>query len=254
MSDQPPVPTHDRRAPIRKATATKMSASGPEDRIASSRDIAIYFREDCRTLRDSLQLEMVVAQYWLRIRDVRSSTGVPVGDAAGAGIVAELEGAGDPLSRAILLGLADLGVGDTARRSGEAAARLAERGVGLPPEFEDLGEVRALHAWRATAGGRRGEYVLFAELEHPRGARHTLALFVEPRGGGSVKHIGLLTAMRELDPGGPFDPERMERLAIPEAGGLMREVLERSYGRDLAGSDDHRVPIAAARARAMVAT
>src|SRR5204863_1848057 len=94
----------ERRSPIRKALPTRESASGPSDRIASSRDVAIYFREDCRTLQDSLQLEMVVAQYLLRIRDVRSSAGVPVGDAVGAGIVAELEGHGDPLSHAILRG------------------------------------------------------------------------------------------------------------------------------------------------------
>ena len=62
--------------------------------------MAIYFREDCRTLRDSLQLEMVVAQYCLQIRDVRTTAGVPVGDAVGVGVVAELEGHGDPLSHA----------------------------------------------------------------------------------------------------------------------------------------------------------
>ena len=72
----------NRNNPIRQAAATKPSASGPGDRIADSGDIAIYLREDCRPLADSLQLEMVVAQYDLRLRDVESPQGIPVGDAA----------------------------------------------------------------------------------------------------------------------------------------------------------------------------
>ena len=44
----------------------------------------------------------------------------------------------------------------------------------------------------------------------------------------------------------------MESLDIPAAGALMREVLERSYGPSGAETDDYRVLIAQARARAMV--
>src|SRR3989442_12051360 len=36
------------RALIRKAHPTRTSASGPGERVASTRDVAIYFREDCR--------------------------------------------------------------------------------------------------------------------------------------------------------------------------------------------------------------
>jgi hypothetical protein len=71
--------------------------------------VAIYFREDCRTLRDSLQLEMVVAQYCLRIRDLLTTARMPVGDVVGAGVVAELEREADPLSHAILRGVAHVG-------------------------------------------------------------------------------------------------------------------------------------------------
>src|SRR4051794_28028318 len=159
-----------------------------QERIASASEVAGFFREDCRTLRDSLQLEMVVAQYLLRMRDVLTPQGMPVGDAVSAGVTAELEGHGDPLSHAILRGLAYLGTGETAKRSGEAVARLSERGVGLLHKFADVGQARPLGGWRATEGGRAGEYALFVDFEHPLGPGHALALFVEPRRGGVMKH------------------------------------------------------------------
>jgi hypothetical protein len=39
-------------APTRRTGPERMSSSGPDDRVASSGDVAIFFREDCRTLRD----------------------------------------------------------------------------------------------------------------------------------------------------------------------------------------------------------
>ena len=215
------------------------------------REVAAYLREDCRALRDALQLEMVLAQYDLRMRSVRTPEGVPVGDATSAGVVAELERQNDPLSHAILRGIAYLGTGETANRGTEAAARLAERGVGLPPELADVGEARALSAWRATAGGTDGEYALFIDFEHPLGARHSLALFVEPRHGGLVKHIGLMKPMSDLEPGAPFHPSVMDPVEITSAAVLLREVLHRSFGSRPADTDDYRVLVAAARARSM---
>jgi hypothetical protein len=252
MSGQRQARGRGAHAPFRKATPTRQSASGPGDRIANARDVAIYFREDCRPLRDSLQLEMVVAQYVLRMRDVRTPEGVPIGDATSAGVVAELERHGDELSHAILRGLAHLGSGHTASRSADAAARLAERGTGMPANFGDVGAVRTLGAWRQSEGGHAGEYVFFAEFEHPlHGRRHSLALFVEPRRGGVVKHIGLLGPMDELAADEPFHLDAMEALEIEAAGELLAELLERSHGQALDGSDDYRVVIAAARARSM---
>src|SRR5207244_4857933 len=171
MSELPPTRKSDRRSPIRRASPTRKSASGPGERVASARDVAIYFREDCRTLHDSLQLEMVVAQYCLQIRDVVTTAGVPVGDVVGIGVIAELEGHGDPLSHAILRGVAHLGLGETGARSAEAAARLTERVIGLPQQFADVGKSRAVGAWR-TRAGLGDEFVFFAEFEHQRGARH----------------------------------------------------------------------------------
>jgi hypothetical protein len=214
--------------------------------------VAIYFREDCRTLGDSLQLEMVVAQYCLQMRDVVTTGGVPVGEAVGIGVVAELEGHGDALSHAILRGLAHIAHGHIATRASEAAARLRDRIVGLPSEFADVGRAQAVGAWRTDEGAFDGEFVFFADFEHPRGRGHAIALFVEPRGGGTVKHIGLLGPTSELDQPGPFHPNAMETLAIPAAGELMREVLERSYGPSASDTDDYRVLIALARARAVV--
>src|SRR4051795_7927168 len=138
----------NRNNPIRHAAATKPSASGPGNRIASSGDIAIYFREDCRTLADSLQLEMVVAQYDLRLRDTATAQGIAVGDAVSAGVIVELEGHGDELSHAILRGLAHLGTGERSARSAAAAERLTDRGVGLPETFADVGEAEPIAAWR----------------------------------------------------------------------------------------------------------
>ena len=100
--------------------------------------------------------------------------------------------------------------------------------------------------------GLGDEFVFFAEFEHQRGARHTIALFVEPRGGGTVKHIGLLRAMNELDSDGPFHPNALETIDISAAGALIREVLERTYGPRAAASDDFRVLIASARARSIM--
>ncbi|MEA2126625.1 MAG: hypothetical protein QOI80_3407 [Solirubrobacteraceae bacterium] len=215
------------------------------DRIASATDVATYFRQDCRALRDSLQLEMVVAQYLVRMRDVRSPEGVPVGDALSAGLIAEIERQRDPLSHAMLRALAHLGSGETARRSAEAGGRLAERGVGLPVKFADVAGARAVGAWRASAGGRGSEYALFVEFEYSLGTRHSLALFVR---GGVAKHIALMNPMGDLDPDEPFHPSAMETVELAAAGVLLREVLDRSFR---AGSDDYRVLIAAARARSM---
>ena len=240
-----------RHAPIRRATPTRPSASGPGDRIANADEIAGFFREDCRNLRDSLQLEMVAAQYELRMRSVESPEGIPVGHALSAGVVAALERHGDALSHAILRGLEHLARGDTGERSAAAVQRLALNGVALPAKFGDVAGARPTAAWRAT--GEPGEYVLFTEFEHPRAARHTVAIFVDPRRGGTAKHVCLLDAMTAIDGDGPFHPDAMEALDYPQAGQLVREVLERSFGPDVANADDFRVPIAAARARSMQA-
>ena len=216
------------------------------DRIASAREVANFFRDDCRTLRDSLQLEMAVAQYAVRMRDVMSPEGLPVGDVVTAGVIAHLERKGDPLCHAILRGLEHLGTGDMAKRSGDAVARLAERGVELPARFEDLGQARAVGAWRDTDGALEGEFSLFVDFEFPRGTRHALLVFVEARHGGVIKHIGLTKPMSELD-----YPNEMEPLEIPAAGALLNQVIERTYSRGIDDTDDYRVLIAAARARAM---
>ncbi|MFL5781314.1 MAG: hypothetical protein ACJ760_08375 [Thermoleophilaceae bacterium] len=211
--------------------------------------MAIFFREDCRTLRDSLQLEMVAAQYWLRIRDVVTTAGVPVAEAVGAGVVQELEREGDPLSHAILRAFAQLAVGDTATRSANAVARLAERGVDLPPHFGDVGEAAPTGAWRAR-GDQWGEYTFFAEFEYPLGGRHCIALYV-PEAGGTIKHIGLIGPLGQVDDGA-FSPSAMERLSSATAGALLSELLDRSYGPLARETDDYRVSIAVARARSLV--
>ncbi len=198
-----------------------------------------------------MQLEMVVAQYCLRIRDVRNSAGISVGDSVGIGVVAELEGFGDPLSAAILRGLAHLASDDIARRSSEAAGRLAERETGMLRQFADVGKAKAIGAWRML-GDVDGEQVLYAEFEHPRGRRHTIALFVHALGGGTVKHIGLLGPTSELAPDQPLHPDNMEELEIPDGLTLIGDVLERTYGPGGAESDDFRVLIAFVRAASTV--
>ena len=228
-----------------QAVRTRLSASGPDDRVTGARGVAGFFREDCRPLRDSLQLEMVVAQYAIRMRDVRSPEGIPVGKATTAGVIAELELIGDPLSHAILRALAHLTTGDAGRRSAEAVARLGERGIELPAKFGDVAAARATGAWRATGGAHHGEFAFFVDFEHPLGTRHAVALFVEPR--GTVKHIGLIAAISDLKPDA-FHPDEMESLGTPAAAELLRELLDRTYGTD---TDDYRVVIAAARARSI---
>jgi hypothetical protein len=242
----------NRNQPIIKAGATKLSASGPGDRIAHSGDIAIYFREDCRTLADSLQLEMVVAQYDLRLRDIATPQGIPIGDAASASVIAELERHGDELSHAILRALADLGTGERGTRSAEAAERLAERSIELPDTFADVGATRALGAWRDTRDAYPGEYVLFVDFEHPQGRRHGVAVFVEPR--GTVKHIGLMPPATDHDPDDPFHPSALESLPIATAGEILGDAIQRTWGESLELTDDYRAIIAAARARSIHAT
>src|SRR4051794_12153335 len=102
------------------AHPTRQRAGGPDDRVLTPRDVARFFRDDCRTLRNSLQLEMVVAQYILRMREVESPEGVPIGDATCAGVIADLERHGDSLSHSILRALAYLGSGDAATRASDA--------------------------------------------------------------------------------------------------------------------------------------
>jgi hypothetical protein len=235
----------NRHIPFTHAPATKPSASGPGDRIASSGDVAIYFREDCRTLADSLQLEMVVAQYDLRLRDTATAEGIPVGDAMSAGVIAELEGHGDELSHAILRGLAHLGTGERSARSAAAAERLAERGIGLPETFADVGSAEPIGAWRDRRKAYPGEYVLFIDYEHSRGRQHSVAVFVEPR--GTVKHIGLMPPTSEFDRGDQFHPSGLESLPTAKAGGILGDALRRTFGDDLEDTDDFRVLVAAAR-------
>ena len=195
---------------------------------------------------------MVVAQYYLRIRDVRTTGGVPVGDVVGGSVVAELEREADSLSHAILRGLAHLGAGEAAKRSAEAVTRLTEQAIGLPQQFADVCKASALGAWRTRASGLDSEYALFADFEHPRGVGHAVALFVDPRRGGVVKHLGLLSPISEMGPGDPFHPEAMETVGISAAGAQIGELLERSYAESAVHSDDFRVLIATARARSMV--
>src|SRR3954447_417317 len=222
----------------------RMSKRG---QVSHAGDVAGYFRKDCKPLRDSLQLEMVAAQYQLQMDGVCSPEGIPVGEAVCAGVVAELEAQGDALSHAILRALAHLGTADTAQRSADAVARLAERGVGLPPKFADVAQARAGGAWRDSEGGYDGEYCLFLDFVYPQGTGHALALFVEPLDGGTIKHLGLIQPMSQVK-----YPGVMEELEIPAAGALLRELLERSCPPPVGGCDDYRLLIAAARARTCV--
>lgn len=215
------------------------------DPVANSREISGFLRKDCRVLRDSLQLEMAVAQYELRLREVRTPEGIPIADAASAGVIADLERHADPLSHAILRAFAYLGGEETAQRSADAVARLAERGVGLTKKFGDVGAAAAVGAWRDTRGAHPGEYALFIDFEHPLGARHCLALFVEP--GGSVKHLGLIQPMSQLGLDG------LEVLEIAEASELLQQALARSVGAPHI-TGDFRALIAGARSRAMHAS
>ena len=251
MSPQRQTQQANRYSSVHDAAPTQPSSSGSGDRIVSDRQIARFFRDDSRPLRDSLQLEMVAAQYHVRLQHVVSREGVPVGEAASAGVVAELERHGDPLSHAILRALAHVGTGHTATRSAEAVGRLAERGIGLPLEFADVAEARAIAAWRDTAGAFEGEYSLFLDFEHPLGRRHGIAIFVEPRNGGVVKHMGLITAISDFGPHDPVDASRLETLDIAAAAALLHDVLDRTFGTRLAGVDDFRVLIAATRARSL---
>jgi hypothetical protein len=245
MSEQQQVHDAD---PIQRATPSRQSASGPDDRIASAESIASWFLDDCRGLDDALQLEMVVAQYLVRMRDTRTPQGVPVGDALTASVIADLEERRQPFAHVLLRALAHLATGDAATRAADAVARLAEQGVGLSKRFADVATARPLGAWREH--GDAGEQALFAEFEHPLGRRHSIALFVRD---GVARHIGLMPSAYDVDTEDPFHPDALEPLALPEAGELIGGALTRAYGRDWERSDDYRVVIAAARARAMVA-
>jgi hypothetical protein len=246
MSEQQQVPD---AGPIQRAHPTRQSASGPDDRIASAEAIARWFLDDCRAVDDTLQVEMVVAQYLVRMRDTCTPQGVPVGDALTASVIADLEQRRQPLAHVLLRALAHLATGDAATRAADAVARLAEQGVGLSQRFADVATARPLGAWREH--GDATEQALFAEFVHPLAGRaHSIALFVRD---GVARHIGLMPSAYQLDPGDPFHPDALEPLDLPEAGELIASALTRAYGRDWERSDDYRVVIAAARARTMLA-
>jgi len=139
-----------------------------------------------------------------------------------------------------------------AQQSAEAIARLRERAVDLPKPFADVGKAKAIGAWRTHDAEFDGEYALFADFEYPRGADHAIALYAEPKRGGVVKHIGLLSAMRDLEPYEPVHPSAMEPLDIPEAGAVIAQLLERTYGPLAEETDDFRVLVAAARAKSIL--
>ena len=213
--------------------------------LAATRELAHCFIDDCRGAADALELELIVAQYLPRFNGGLELHGTGALEA----LLGELERRGDHVSHAALRALWYLGTGELQRLSADAAARLGERGVGLPLRLADVGLVRPTGAWRAPRGGNRGEYALFVEFEHPRAPTHSLAVLVDPRRGGLVKHLALLRPMDDLGDDGPFRPEALEKLDLGVARELMRDLLVRTFGRGTAGTDDYSVLIAAARAR-----
>jgi hypothetical protein len=221
--------------------------------VANASEIAEFLREDTRLLQRTMQLDLVVAQYLIRVRDAVTAEAVPVGPAPLLGLIEGLERAGDGLSRAILATIAELAVGEPAAKSREAAERLAARGLQPPGRFRAVGSAQALDAWVLRDAG---ESCLAIEFEHAGGARHAvLAFVVDQSRGGYAKHVAITGSMWDLDDEAPFHPGRIESSPVESIALEMSAALDAvdpATGRPASQGGDFRALIAAARARAAI--
>jgi hypothetical protein len=188
------------------ARAARRHADGPDGPVpvACATEIAAFLRDDTRQLGRTMQLELVVAQYLVRLRDAVTPAGEPLGPRPVLPLVEDIEAYGDGLSRAILATIADLADGDVAVAAADGAARLAERGLQYPARFRAVGSARALEAWTLRDGG---ESCLTIEFEHADRARHSVMAFVAPE--GHAKHVAFAGSAWDIDPEAPFHPDRL---------------------------------------------
>ena len=66
-----------------------------------------------------------------------------------------------------------MGAGETAKRSAKAVARVAERGVGLPPEFADVAEAFVDSAKALVSKARAWNREALEQLSHALGQIET---------------------------------------------------------------------------------
>jgi hypothetical protein len=239
-----------RSLPGRSAKRHHPGPDGPVP-VANAAEIAEFLRDDTRPLGRTIQLELVVAQYLIRLRDAVTPDAVPIGPAPLLGLIEELDRAGDGLSRAILETVAELTDGEPASKSREAAGRLAARGLQYPARFRAVGSARALEAWAIREAG---EACLAIEFEHADGARHAVMAFVvDPSRGGYAKHVAITASMWDLDDDAPFHPSRLEAAPVDLVARELRAALDAAdpaSGRPASQGDDFRALIAAGRVRA----
>jgi hypothetical protein len=87
-----------RSLPGREAMRSKPGLDGGPVPVANATEVAGFLREDTHLLHRTMQLDLVVAQYLVRLRDAVTAKGVPLGGVPLLELIVDLEEYADGLS------------------------------------------------------------------------------------------------------------------------------------------------------------
>ena len=177
-------------------------------------------RDDCRELTNPLDVERVVSlflPFWGESCRYYDMDGI---EAAGLGLVDELERFGDAAAHLVLRGFAAVGHGGLATASAAAAGRV--RRVFVPSWAEQIGRAEATDALALADPEGEGSAGVFIEYEYADGTPHSVAAYIDHDRGGIAKHVSLV---RQIDDLPPADGLPLERVSVDEARRLLRDAL-----------------------------
>jgi hypothetical protein len=176
-------------------------------------------RHDCRELTSALEVERVVSLFLPFWGDSSRYYDMDEIEAAGLGLVDELERAGDTAALLVLRGFAAVGHATLAA----ASAAAAERGrVFVPSWAEHIGRAEATDAMVLRDPEGEGWAGVFIEYEYADGAPHSLAAYIDHDRGGIAKHVSLVKRFDDLP---PADGLPLEPVCVDEARALLRDAL-----------------------------
>jgi hypothetical protein len=177
-------------------------------------------RDDCRELTSALEVERVVSlflPFWGDSSRYYDMAGI---EAAGLGLIDELERFGDTAALIVLRGFAAVGHAALAAASSEAAKRV--RRVFVPSWAEHIGRAEATDALALADPEGDGWAGVFIEYEYADGTPHSVAAYIDHDRGGIAKHVSLV---RQIDDLPPADGLPLETVGVDEARAVLRDAL-----------------------------
>jgi hypothetical protein len=176
--------------------------------------------DDCRNLTNPLDVERIVSlflPFWGESSRHYDMDGI---EAAGLGLIDELEVAGDDAALAVLHGFAAVAHAPIAEAS--AAATERARRVFTPEWVTHIGRAEATDALALADPEGEGWSGLFIEYEYPDGARHSIGAYIDHDRGGIAKHVSLVKRIDELP---PADGLPLETVSVDDARAQLRAAL-----------------------------